>query len=343
MTSTIDEAPSQSKPLITVLVVNRNGETFLKNCIESVLSSTYYPLELLVIDCASTDGSRGVVADYNRAKCIPLSSDPGFAAANNLGATLARGEFVLLLNNDTFLLPDTIDKLASGLARNDAAAIVPVQYDWTGRYAGCGATVPWAGRATGRLLSKWGSYASQEPTYIAVACCLVRTQTLRRLPLATALGFYEDIEWSLRLRQHGLRLLCETETLFFHKIGGSSRDSPRLAYYIGRNPLATCGMAGKPGEVVALLPLLIRYFLVQLGYFLVRAHRTDCATALIRGGISTVITLPRFVSEGKRLRGFAKVPPVLLRSVANGLAYERYSRQRVPERVEAPRCLLGRG
>ena len=91
-------------PMISVSIVNLNGEKYLKECLDS-LKELNYPqdkLEVIVVDNGSTDGSLVLVKqDYRKVKIIENRRNMGFAHANNQAAKAAEGEYVAFLNNDT--------------------------------------------------------------------------------------------------------------------------------------------------------------------------------------------------------------------------------------------------
>ena len=125
---------SNQPPLVSVCIANYNGEHMLVECIDSVLQqSSDTEVEIIVHDDASTDGSIALLGTrYPAVRVIHSDVNVGFCIANNRMADVARGEFLLLLNNDAALFPDAIQTLLED-ARDigsDAIASLP-QYDWS--------------------------------------------------------------------------------------------------------------------------------------------------------------------------------------------------------------------
>jgi GT2 family glycosyltransferase len=88
--------------LISILIINWNGKKWLKECLDSLLVQTYSEYEIIVVDNASVDGSVTFIRNnYPNVKIIQSTKNLGFAAGNNLGLKHAKGNFILLLNNDT--------------------------------------------------------------------------------------------------------------------------------------------------------------------------------------------------------------------------------------------------
>ncbi|MCU0608762.1 MAG: glycosyltransferase family 2 protein, partial [Chitinispirillaceae bacterium] len=86
---------------ISVLILNWNGEAVIRECIDSVMRSEYRPLEVVVVDNASTDGSVGMLRDYgDKIKLVIADKNLGYAGGNNLGFRHCAGDYVVTLNND---------------------------------------------------------------------------------------------------------------------------------------------------------------------------------------------------------------------------------------------------
>jgi GT2 family glycosyltransferase len=91
-------------PMISVAIINLNGEKYLKECLDS-LKDLNYPqdkLEIIVVDNGSNDGSLVLIRqNYPKVKIVENSKNMGFAYANNQAAKAAEGEYIAFLNNDT--------------------------------------------------------------------------------------------------------------------------------------------------------------------------------------------------------------------------------------------------
>lgn len=103
------EAPA---PLVSVTIVTHNSARFVDSCLESVLSGQGVPLEVVVVDNASTDATRRRLRRYERrARIFYNERNVGFAAGQNQAIAASRGEWVLTLNPDVRLEPHFIDRL----------------------------------------------------------------------------------------------------------------------------------------------------------------------------------------------------------------------------------------
>jgi glycosyltransferase involved in cell wall biosynthesis len=101
---------TSSKPLVTALICNHNYGRFLAQAIDSALSQTWQPLEVLVIDDGSTDDSRSVIEKYQGRIRAMLKENGGQASAINAGISEARGEIICFLDSDDFWYPEKVER-----------------------------------------------------------------------------------------------------------------------------------------------------------------------------------------------------------------------------------------
>ncbi|MDP8981744.1 MAG: glycosyltransferase family 2 protein [Acidobacteriota bacterium] len=96
---------------VSVTIVTYNTRQFIESCLESVLEQRH-PVEVVVVDNASMDGTRGVLSRYeDRIRVIYNNENIGFAAAQNQAIAASSGDWVLVLNPDVVLLPRFIEQL----------------------------------------------------------------------------------------------------------------------------------------------------------------------------------------------------------------------------------------
>ena len=90
--------------LLSIVIVNYNGERLLSNCISSILKYADCKHEIIVVDNASIDNSLGLLKkQFPSVIIIENKKNVGFASGNNIGVSKSKGKYALLLNNDTIL------------------------------------------------------------------------------------------------------------------------------------------------------------------------------------------------------------------------------------------------
>jgi len=105
-----------TRPLVSVVVVSYNSERDIARCLESVSRQTYSPLDVLVIDNDSSDGTEETVRGWaTRVRFVRNSSNIGFAAAHNQGIRLSAGAYYLALNPDVEMTPAFVEELVKAM------------------------------------------------------------------------------------------------------------------------------------------------------------------------------------------------------------------------------------
>jgi GT2 family glycosyltransferase len=98
--------------IVSAVITTYNSASSIEACLNSLLRQRYQPLEIVVVDNASSDGTRDVLEKFrDRARIVLNQQNVGFAAAQNQGFSLATGDWLLSLNPDVILDPDFIVQL----------------------------------------------------------------------------------------------------------------------------------------------------------------------------------------------------------------------------------------
>lgn len=100
--------------LVSIIILNYNGKDFLMNCLNSVLSQSYRDFEVIVYDNCSSDGSVDFLnSNFTNEKIIIIAAEDnsGFAGGNNDALKYAKGDLIVLLNNDTVVEKEWLSEL----------------------------------------------------------------------------------------------------------------------------------------------------------------------------------------------------------------------------------------
>jgi len=125
------------KPNLSIVIVNWNTKEILKDCIDSIFKNRGgVDLETIIIDNGSSDGSSEKIEELIkkypaiRIKLVRNKENLGFSKANNQAIRIAKGRYILLLNSDTILKKDSLEKLISYLEKNEnVAAVSPMLFN----------------------------------------------------------------------------------------------------------------------------------------------------------------------------------------------------------------------
>src|SRR5919201_1702573 len=119
--------PDPGKPVVSALIVNRNAKNDLLQCLKAFFASADVPMEAVVVDDASSDGSPAAVTDdFPQATVLVQSKNLGYGRAANIGLERCQGRFILLLSPEVTLDTQCVGRLADMLlTRPDAGAAGP--------------------------------------------------------------------------------------------------------------------------------------------------------------------------------------------------------------------------
>jgi len=114
---------------LSIIIVNWNTKDFLKKCLDSILlCKKDFDYEIIIVDNSSTDQSQKIIENYKlkaeNLKTILNEKNLGFAKAVNQGIKLSKGEYILILNPDTTLKEDTLEKIVDFMEKNQSCGIL---------------------------------------------------------------------------------------------------------------------------------------------------------------------------------------------------------------------------
>lgn len=242
--------------LLSVIIVSWNTRALLERCLHSLSEIKLAgPFEIIVVDNASSDGSVEMVRErFPSARIIANAENLGFARANNLGIQAARGRYLLLLNPDTEVPPETLPVLIRFMESHPEVGVVgPKLVNGQGIVQGGAAghapslkTVLNHALFLDRLFPRWcpgvwlwpGAYHTEtsiKVDWVSGAAMLVRASVVQQVGgLDEAYFMYaEDIEWCGRISKAGWKIVCLPSVHVVHYIGGAAGGS--MAAYVRRN------------------------------------------------------------------------------------------------------------
>ena len=110
---------------ISIIIVSYNVRTYLSNSIDSILKSSIENFELIIVDNNSFDGTAEYISNNHPSiKLIANNSNVGFGKAVNQGAKIANSKHLLILNPDTIIEEDTLEKLINYIETNDKIGMI---------------------------------------------------------------------------------------------------------------------------------------------------------------------------------------------------------------------------
>lgn len=119
--------------LVSIIIVNYNGKKWLQKCLDSLFDQTYTNFEIIVVDNNSSDDSVNFLkSQYSdkRLHIIEHTENSGFAGGNNIGISSAKGDYILLLNNDTWVDFDFLETIVNFYHANSYDIVAPYENDY---------------------------------------------------------------------------------------------------------------------------------------------------------------------------------------------------------------------
>jgi hypothetical protein len=297
-------ATAAAPPVVTAIVVSWNARDDLLRCLAS-LQAQPVPLEAIVVDNASEDGSAAAVrAAFPDVRVIESAANEGFARANNRGLHVARGRYALILNPDAELRRGALQALVRHLDGHPRTGVVaPRTRSEDGSIqVSFGPDLSLSSERrqrrlvrgvkarNARALEEAEAMAGRpwEPDWVSGSCLLARREALDAVGGFDE-GFFlyeEDADLCLRLRRAGWRIAFTPEAEVVHRLGRSMAQAPararaeyhrsHLRYYRKHNgPLATLGL-----RAAIAAPALARLVSSLRPGEAARARREEARTAL---------------------------------------------------------------
>ena len=215
--------------LISIIIVSYNSQKWLQACLSSILSQTYSPLEVIVVDNASTDGSPDWINDrYPDVNLVRLKSNCSLAGAINCGVAVAAGKYYLLLNPDVELEPNVIALMVKAVQDDPACAAVTtkLKFLWAPAFFnGLGNFVGGFSWGTDIALGHLDMGQFDDMRQVPSACFAGTLISASVWETVGALDegfflYYEDSEWCYRARLFGYRIALVTQGVVYHAFGG---------------------------------------------------------------------------------------------------------------------------
>jgi GT2 family glycosyltransferase/glycosyltransferase involved in cell wall biosynthesis len=224
-------AVSGVTPLVSVVVLAYNNAHLTEQCLHSLITFSDYPnLEIIVVDNASSDKTMSVLkkfaAQATRLRVIANESNLGFAAGNNVGLRAANGEYVVMLNNDTYVTRGWVRDLIRPLMLDTSIGLVGPLTNNIGDEAKVAASYDtMSGMARfARSLQREFARRRYETRNVAFFCVATRRDVLATVGLldeSYGVGFFEDDDYCERVRQAGYRIVIADDVFIHHELSAA--------------------------------------------------------------------------------------------------------------------------
>lgn len=244
---TMNLSPSVGDSRVAVVIVDFNGLGDTSRCLDSLERINYQNYSIYLVDNGGSQPAElaALCAGYEKVNYLRSDENLGFSGGNNLALRVLDDAFdyVLLLNNDTVVTPNFLNRL---IAVADENTLVGSKIYYWGEKE----RLWYAGGFSSRSLCKaWQSgfhkmesdfkdKGSRQVSFISGCCLLIPTKCLREVGLLEDSYFlyFEDTDYCFRALDAGFRLWYEADSVIFHCVSASAgHDTPLRNYYMIRN------------------------------------------------------------------------------------------------------------
>ncbi len=228
--------------MIAIILVNWKNYDDTKNCLKSLYLSNNTSFNIILIDNESKEKSASKLKEsFPHITILPQETNLGFTGANNLGIKygLALGaEYIMLLNNDTIVPKNFMTPLLTTLRSNSQIAAVQPKIMFADKpdkiWSGGGIYNSLIASTTTIGYDQLDSEKYNKPTYLdwLTGCCiLLKAEIISEVGLLNNhfFAYYEDVDWSLRIRKLGYLLAYNPSVPIYHKAGASSKTKSKSA------------------------------------------------------------------------------------------------------------------
>lgn len=239
---------------LSVVLINLNTHDFLQACLASMRRQLDEPqYEIILVDNGSIDGSVDMVRrEFPQVRVFPQTENLGFTKANNVGLREAHGNYLLILNSDTEVVDDALEKMCDYMdAHTDVGALGAqlLNTDRTvqlscrrfpsfktalfHRYSLLTRLFPNNKYSAEYLMTDTGHNQTMEVDWVSGACLLTRRATTDEVGLLDE-GFFiyaEDVDWCYRIKKAGWKVVYYPDAKVLHHIGRATRKIPYKMTY----------------------------------------------------------------------------------------------------------------
>ncbi len=233
----------KQEELVSIIIINYNGISFLKECLDSVFRIDYPNFEVILVDNGSNDGSLDFVKKYYKKVKFFLNEENNFCKANNIGVINAKGKFVALLNNDTKVDKKWLNELVKVIKNKNCAAVQSKVLLKDGKINSVGLVkLPnFYVENLGFLEKDEGQYDYEKEIYAPY-----HASTLYNKEKLVSAGLFDEdfehyvdeIDIAHRLRKKGEKIFFAYKSVVYHLYQGTfSKTQDRFKKYTERNRL----------------------------------------------------------------------------------------------------------
>jgi len=289
---------------ISVIIPNWNGAHWLPTCLDSLRRQSYTEREIIVVDNASTDSSRELLArDYADVRTLALPRNLGFTGACNAGIRESHGEFIALLNSDTESDEHWLEQVVAAFERHPEVGLVASKmrlFDRRDTLHTAGDLVRLDGVPGNRGVWQRDEGQFDREEYVFSACggsAAYRRAMLDQIGLLDDDFFFscEDVDLAWRAQLAGWKCVFAPKAIVYHRLSATG-GGPTASFYDGRNTIWVIAK-NYPGSLWQQHWREVVRAQLRIAGEALRAWRGEAARAHLRGQLVGLFSLSKMLRK----------------------------------------------
>ncbi len=234
-------------PLVSIVILNWNGLSSTKVCLESLKGLKYPKLELILVDNGSTDGSKSKLPGLLKKsgldipyEFIDLPRNTGFTGGHIAGLNASHGEILFLLNNDSVVDPEIVNRALEVFGTDEKIAAVggraffwndtnPIFNDKNQYYS-----FQTINPITAEVTTLEEGLKECEPNNVSGSAVFIKRSVIDKVGYLDNrfFAYYEESDLFARMKRSGYRVIYSPNVKIWHRVGESTKDKPAFFYYL---------------------------------------------------------------------------------------------------------------
>jgi GT2 family glycosyltransferase len=329
----------EERQKVSIIVVNWNGERFLKDCLGALSTQSYVNCEIILVDNGSSDNSvRFARENFPEVKIVELRENKGFTGGNTAGLEIAQGAFIALVNTDARADETWLQNLIVPMLRDRTIGICASKLIFTNSLAlnSAGDGLTTAGVGFNRGLG--GNAADFErPEFVFGAC---GAAVLYRRRMLDEIGFLdddfflydEDTDLNFRAQLAGWKCVYVPTAFAYHVANATARRLSDLHVYYHTRNLEFVWIKNMP------LGIMLRFahhkVIQELGSFCYLCLRHGKWGPFLKAKRDALKMLPVMLKKRTKIQARKRVPNQYVRSILSSMFTFGFFRQKMKQLIE---------
>ncbi len=325
------------KPKVSVIVLTWNQPEYTVNCVKSILEQSYADFELLIMDNHSTDNSMEIFkrefGKNPKIKILQTDKNRGYTGGNNFGVKHSKGDYIVILNNDTIVKKNWLKWLVIGLESDENVKVVGSNVKLVGRdkkkdYKNYGETKTLTGYTVYYKRKKPLENTDLIEVFSGGGCSFIYDRTICELPFPEEYFIYSEdtyFNWLAQLRGFKVLKATKSEVDHYHNVvkkSGGKKINFHFSFLAERNMYSNFIIFYSLGNLIKVIPVMLLKILLN------NLMQPKKILAHIKAYL-WILAHPRyFYKKRKEVQSQRKVPD---KEIISKMSYKIYDEKKMPK------------